>query len=138
MQSQFVTTLTAARVPSRIEPGALAWSLVVPLIYDSAIYGRIIVPQGFETDFASVPRLPLAFLFFGDRVHAPAVIHDWLCRFDYPNCRVSWRAAAEVFLEAMQALNVPAWQRLPMYWAVRFYRSKTKPSCNKKTPGGQS
>lgn len=119
-KSRFLTTLTATRAPSKIEPGTLAWCLVVPLVYESAHYGRIVVPEGFETDFASVPRWPLAFLFFGDRVHAPAVVHDWLCRVEYQACRISWRQAADVFHEAMRSVGTPAWQRVPMYWAVRM------------------
>ena len=76
---------------------------------------------GFETDFASVPRLPFAFLLFGDRVHAAAVVHDWLVIRLYRVRRMSWRECAVIFHEAMRALGAPFWQRWPMYWAVRFY-----------------
>ena len=41
---------------------------------------RVVIPVGFETDLASVPRLPLVFLLWGDRAHREAVLHDYLYR----------------------------------------------------------
>ena len=38
----------------------------------------IVIPEGFETDLASVPRLPLVFFLVGGRGHKAAVLHDWL------------------------------------------------------------
>jgi len=40
----------------------------------------ITVPEGFETDFASVPRLPIIYGIWGDRAHREAVLHDYLYR----------------------------------------------------------
>ena len=120
-KAKFKTQLWAYRhkptKPSQL-PG---WRLVQPLIYWSEIRGRIEVPAGFQTDFASVPRLPFCYLFFGDRVHAAAVIHDYLCVHHYATCRVSWQICAAVFAEAMKAEDVPLWQRLPMAAAVRLF-----------------
>jgi hypothetical protein len=46
---------------------------------DSAVLrGRLVVPAGFVTDFASVPRLPLVYWLFGNRARGPAVVHDFL------------------------------------------------------------
>lgn len=97
------------------------WRLIAPLRYKSPIAaelglnkGIIEVPEGFITDFASVPRLPLAFLLTGDTVHAPAVVHDWLVRVE-PIPRAQ---ADRIFLEAMEADDVPVWRRYLMYWAV--------------------
>lgn len=75
-----------------------------------------IVPDGFETDFASVPRLPLAYWLTGDTAHMSAVLHDYLCR----NRLLPWGEAAEVFLDAMRAEGVTPWRRRLMYWAVRY------------------
>jgi hypothetical protein len=36
------------------------------------------VPHGFVTNFASVPRLPFAYLLFGGRGNRAAVVHDYL------------------------------------------------------------
>lgn len=118
---EFKTRLWASRLPSQNKPGTTAWRVEQPLIFWSAIMGQITVPVGFVTDFASVPRLPFAFLLFGDRVHAPAVIHDWLCVTLYPTRKITWRQAAEIFCEAMKADGVPWYQRHPMTLAVRLY-----------------
>ena len=120
-KAEFKTRLWASRAPSKNKPGANAWRIEQPLIYWSAIMGEIVVPVGFETDFASVPRMPLAFLFFGDRIHAPAVIHDYLCVHHWPQRKCTWAQAAEVFHEAMKADGVPWYQRAPMAAAVRLY-----------------
>jgi hypothetical protein len=50
------------------------------LIYNEILPIR--VPVGFQTDLASVPRIPIIFLFWGDRAHRPAVLHDYLYRED--------------------------------------------------------
>lgn len=117
----FKTRLWASRTPSKNKPGANAWRIEQPLIYWSAIMGEIVVPVGFKTDFASVPRLPFAFLFFGDRIHAPAVVHDFLCVHHWPQRKCTWSQAADVFAEAMHADGVPWYQRHPMVAAVRLY-----------------
>lgn len=54
------------------------WKLLEPLIYDSRTVGQIIVPEGFITDFASVPRVPIAYLLTGGLGHAAATLHDFL------------------------------------------------------------
>lgn len=38
----------------------------------------VIIPEGFETDFASIPRLPFVYRRLGNRGHKAAVLHDWL------------------------------------------------------------
>lgn len=105
------------------------WRLVTPLIFEAGNGAIYEVPTGFETDFASVPRLPMLYALFGDTAHAAAVVHDYLCRVYYPQCMISWRAAADVFLEAMEASGIPAWRRIPMYWAVRLYRGPQPIDC---------
>ena len=44
-----------------------------PLAYWSPLVGRIQVPAGFQTDFASVPRLPIAYWLYGARAHREGV-----------------------------------------------------------------
>lgn len=41
------------------------WLLLKPFAYLDPEAGRIEVPAGFETDFASVPRWPLTFALLG-------------------------------------------------------------------------
>jgi len=92
------------------------WLLISPLLYESDIAGTIVVPAGFTTDFASVPRLPVAFMLFGDEAHPAATVHDYL----YRCTRVSRATADKVFLEAMSVTGL-GWKRWPMYWAVRLF-----------------
>ena len=100
-------------------PGGAGWALQQPLVYRSALpgVGEIVVPAGFVTDFASVPRWPLTFLLAGDTAHAPAVVHDFL----YGTRRVRRATADLVFLEAMVLTGVPRWRRAAMWVAVRIF-----------------
>lgn len=91
------------------------WRLAAPLVYVSDLIGRVEVPEGFETDFASVPRLPFAFWLTGDTSHAAAVVHDWLCAHgDMKNA-----VKDAVFREAQEASGVSWWRRWLMFGAVR-------------------
>ena len=113
------------------------WRLTAPLAYQSDIAGRIIVPDGFTTDFASVPRIPVVYLSWGDRAHREAVLHDYLYCSDCPVV-VDRAAADSVFLEAiLHRLSLKylkpdqSWLKkmaqkakinaiaYPMYWGVR-------------------
>ena len=87
------------------------WELAKELVYLSDLVGWIVVPKGFCTDLASVPRIPIAFMLWGDRAHYEAVIHDYLYRIEaMPN--VSYAEANKVFLEAMKVRGKG--------WAVRW------------------
>jgi hypothetical protein len=89
--------------------------VISDLIYRSEIYnGIIIVPEGFITDKASVPRVPIIYMAFGDRSHRESVIHDYL----YKTGIVSKVKADRIFLEAMKARAKPLWVRWGMYLGV--------------------
>jgi len=75
------------------------------------------VPVGFQTDFASIPRLFWAILPKWGRYGNGAVIHDWL----YWEQERERREADSIFLEAMEVLKVGAAVRYVMYWAVRAF-----------------
>lgn len=94
------------------------WKLIAPLIYESDIFKTVvIVPEGFYTDLASVPRLPIIYTFWGSRSHHEAVIHDYLYRIDSTPV-VEFSKANDVFLEAMEVRGKSWLVRKPMYWAV--------------------
>ncbi len=38
------------------------------------------IPEGFETDYSSVPRLPVVYLWLGGRGKRAAVVHDYIYR----------------------------------------------------------
>jgi len=109
--------------------GKNTWRIDSELRYHSRVAQQtFVIPAGFETDFASVPRLPLAYLLTADTAQQAAVVHDWL----YSTHAVDRATADRVFLEAMQETGVPWWRRRLMYAAVSAfgasaYDKKPKP-----------
>jgi len=95
------------------------WMVTKPLVYQSDIIGKIVVPSGFITDLASVPRVPIVYLSWGSRAHREAVIHDFLYRIGCP-INVPRYIADSVFLEAMTCRGKPWHIRYPMYAGVRL------------------
>lgn len=113
--ARFATSLRSAKLRPAGGWGRAVWVLLDPLVFESDILrATITVPIGFETDYASVPRLPGAYWLTGDGAHESAVVHDWML-----TCGHSWRTAADVFREAMKAEGVPTWRAWLMYWGVR-------------------
>lgn len=92
--------------------------LTAPLVfYSESLDREITVPAGFETDYASVPRLPFAYWLAGGTARKAAVVHDWLYRRGG-----STRAEADtVFREAMAASGQPWLRRSAMWAAVRLF-----------------
>lgn len=85
--------------PLRVKlAGRNRWITEARFRFRSMVADRIIeVPAEFVTDFASVPRLPLAYLIAGNRCPQAALPHDFL--YQAPD----WEdrpLADEVFLEA--------------------------------------
>lgn len=117
----FLNDLEVHKIAEAGSTGRARWALTAPLAFESASVRIITVPAGFETDFASVPRIPLAYWLTGDTAHASAVIHDYLCREWYPVGKITWARAADIFGEAMKAEGVPAWRRAIMVRAVKWF-----------------
>lgn len=115
--SKFLTTLDVELLNDEQNEGRGSWKLKNPFIYDSDIAGLIVVPEGFVTDFASVPRVPVAFWLTGDTAHDAAVVHDYL----YTTGQVKRATADAVLMEAMTVTGIPAWRRYAMYYAVRAF-----------------
>lgn len=73
------------------------WRLLQPFSYQSDVAGTtIVVPAGFPTDFCSVPRVPLAWEFLGDRARRAGIVHDWLY-----TCKMFPREMADRVLKEM-------------------------------------
>lgn len=67
----------------KVEDQERDWLLLAPFVVLVVIDGLkylIRVPDGFVTDFASVPRIPLAFWLFGGIGDYAACVHDYLYR----------------------------------------------------------
>lgn len=92
------------------------WILMADLVYQSDVAGQTFtVPAGFQTDLASVPRLPLVFLLAGDSARKASVVHDWL----YTTHPVPREVADAVLKEASLATGVPVWRAWLMWAGVR-------------------
>ncbi len=117
MNAQFLSPLRVEEVDDHSNDGRGTWRLIDPLIYQSDAAERtIVVPKDFLTDFASVPRIPVAFLLCGDIGHAAAVVHDFL----YTVQIVPRIVADAVLREAAELCGVPAWRSELMYLGVRI------------------
>lgn len=84
----------------------------------------ITVPEGFVTDLASVPRVPIAWLLAGGCANGPAVLHDFLYAHKWP----SKALADAVFYEAMGVhrpemgfVQVGQPKRWAMYTMVKLF-----------------
>ena len=101
------------------DDGKVFYHLEVPLIYEDG-HKIITVPAGFETDFASVPRLPIIFSLWGNRAHREAVVHDYLYSLgSIPD--LSRSECDKIFRDAMILQGNPWWIYQPMYWGVRMW-----------------
>ena len=90
------------------------WVLLAPLVVVAA--NRLIrVPAGFVTDFASVPRIPFAFMLFGNVGHRSATVHDYL----YSTGQVSRADADAILKELLQAEGAGTIRANLMYAGVR-------------------
>lgn len=123
--SEFKTELAIKLLPCSDK----VYELQEDLIYVSdLLHNKICVPRGFQTDLASVPRVPLIYTLWGSRCHREGVAHDYLYRKDaYP--QVTRSQADNVFLEAMQCRGKRGGIRYPMFWGVRLF---SMPSWHKR------
>lgn len=102
------------------------WLLLEDFGYTSAFkeVGKITVPEGFVTDFNSVPWFFWR-VFPKTKYGAAAVVHDFLCKFGTTGVgeidrKVSRKQADQVFEEFLKLLGASWWRRKTMYFGVRI------------------
>ena len=78
---------------------------------------KLIVPRGYITDLASIPRVFRNVFNVNGLLRAPAVLHDWL----YSSQRFTRAMSDAIFLEAMEARGVDRAERYAVYSAVRAF-----------------
>lgn len=100
---------------AELQPDRKTWRLLAPFSYVDPDFGLIEVPEGFTTDFASVPRWPITFAMLGQYGHAAAVLHDWL----YRSGRLSREQADRVFFNALRSSGIARWRAYLMFAGVR-------------------
>jgi hypothetical protein len=104
------------------------WTLTADLIY-LGNRDQFLVPKGFKTDFASIPRVFQSLIPSHGRFDAAAIVHDYLYRHkpkvigysgwgDYK--RITRKEADGVFRRIMKELGVGRIRRNLMYRAVRM------------------
>ena len=118
--------LTLAEKKARgLNPKKSYVMLLAPLYYQPLNGPLIMIPVGFITDFASVPRILWSIFppydpFYG----APAVLHDYLYTLlgiipGYP-IRFTRAESDALFLEAMSLQGTEEWRSLCLYHGVRL------------------
>lgn len=86
----------------------------------------VYVPEGYLTDGASVPRIFWNIVPPWGIYGQAAIVHDYLYQHltimvhGNPN-KITRRYADKIFLEAMTVLEVPAYLKYPMYYAVSLF-----------------
>lgn len=78
---------------------------------------KIVVPAGYKTDFASVPRIHGIFELVGNMGHAAATVHDYL----YSTGMLSRKDSDKVLLQALRATEVGKPRSMIMYAGVRAF-----------------
>ena len=112
--SPVIVEVIPARTGSRIYRLKESLEYVTSLIPDDPI---IVVPAGYESDGASVPRVFWSFFPPSGQYTKAAILHDWLC----DTRKIPSSTAHAIFAEALQDLRVPRRVRWPMSWAVRLF-----------------
>lgn len=105
------------------------WSVTKPFIYYLGELGSgryVVIPVGYITDGASVPKIFRNLLPCWGIYGPAAVVHDRLCEtlevfVDGVPVKITRAQADEIFKEAMEALKTPTWKVNLMYGAVRGY-----------------
>lgn len=120
--SRFLTSTDVRVLRGQFREGRQLFNLINPVAYDSDLLATVVVvPADYVTDFASVPKLPLAWLAAGGTAYEAAVIHDWLYTVHAVGGKPITRAKADaVFREAITAsqdTTAPGWL---MWAAVRL------------------
>lgn len=112
-----------------VMPGGKRFKLFHQFTYHwKGDYGlvKIVVPIGFITDFASIPRFARLIIPKLGRHNKAAVLHDYI----YQNYAIKVSAqvayifnreqADIMFRDAMRDLGVAKWKYTLMFWAVRL------------------
>ena len=102
---------------------------------DALVTSEIVVPKGFVTDFASVPRMFWSFVPKDGAHTAPAILHDWLYwhQDDIPR-----DTADRLFLDTMKYMNVKKRYRMVMYKTLQVFGGAAWEANAKAKAGGES
>lgn len=92
--------------------------LLAPFSFQSDRLKRTFTaPVGFQTDYCSVPRVPLAYDMLGNRARMSGTIHDWL----YSSHETTREEADQVLHEMLLIDGVSECEAGQFYLAVRMF-----------------
>lgn len=100
--------------------------LTKDLIYrypDSSGYMEFIIPKGFETDFASIPRIFWNIIAPIGKHTLPSILHDYLYTEGY-KLNISRKKADKIFYDAMIESHVARITANIMWFCVRCFAFK--------------
>ena len=97
------------------------WLLLNDLKWTNGMGRTVIIPAGFDTDFASVPRLGQSIVRKLGSHTLPSVLHDWLYWSATERNEKVRKEADNTFLLAMEQEGTPWFTRNLMYRAVRDF-----------------
>lgn len=118
----FSDHLTVTKVDSK------NWRVEKQFYYTRSLTDFVDVPEGFITDFASVPRVFWSVLPPDGKYSQAAVVHDRL----YVTHERSKPESDYIFYEAMKDSGVPKWTRELMYWCVKIFGGKSWKEMNSR------
>lgn len=103
----------------------------IAILLEPLRWRDIVVPTGFMSDGATVPRLLWWWLPpWGDVATRAALVHDWLLTqrdAGTPHRGAETRAKIDrLFFEALLDLGIPKWRAWPTYAGVRVYAITTE------------
>lgn len=101
-----------------VERGERTLAILTRPIGFNTRFGYVEVPEGYTTDFASIPRLVAWRIRPLDRHAWAAVLHDWRYAVGEPGKK---HIADQMFLDQMKADGVNAIRRTVMYEAVHNF-----------------
>lgn len=100
------------------------WELTAPMAWVGTKGDTFVVPEGFVTDFATVPRFLRGIIDDTGPYTPAAVLHDYVLAFliNHPDplLRISSRDADGIFRRVMHDLGTPWAIRWPMWAGVRW------------------
>jgi len=92
---------------------------IIVHVYERGQYRNLIVPIGFWSDLASIPRILQARFSKIGRHVVPAIVHDYIYRTE--GVRILKHEADKIFLELMEQCGVRFDTRWLMYLGVKFF-----------------
>jgi hypothetical protein len=95
------------------------WELLVALVY-SGRDEQFVVPPGFRTDFASVPRAVQWLVPTTGRYTRASVLHDWLCGEPLASGLLSSHDVDGILRRVLREEGVPLVRRRLMWAGVRW------------------